>query len=96
MDVANIFALRSTDPRGLRRVDDPIGPGNDAAIVKLAKRADLMVVGWGTHGALNDRQTQVLELLKGVCTPMCLAVTKHGFPKHPLYLRADLEPIKFL
>ncbi len=95
MDVTNIFALRSTDPKGLKQVDDPVGPDNDNAIVKLATRADLMIVGWGTHGALNDRHTQVLDLLQSVCTPMCLAITKHGFPKHPLYLRADLDPIEF-
>ena len=95
MDVTNIFALRSTDPKGLKLVDDPNGPGNDAAIIKLAKRADLMIIGWGTHSALNDRHTQVLELLRPVCKPMCLAITKHGFPKHPLYLRADLEPFAF-
>ncbi len=45
MDVSNIFALRSTDPKGLKLVDDPIGDQNDAAIVRLAKRADLVVVG---------------------------------------------------
>ena len=95
MDVTNIFALRSTDPKGLKQVEDPIGPDNDDAIIKLAKRADLMIVGWGTHGALNDRHTQVLNLLQPICTPMCLAITKHGYPKHPLYLRADLEPIEF-
>ena len=95
MDVTNIFALRSTDPKGLKLVDDPNGPDNDAAIVKIAKRADLVIIGWGTHSALNDRHTQVLELLKPVCKPMCLAITKHGFPKHPLYLRADLEPFAF-
>tara|TARA_R110002072_G_scaffold42064_22_gene119294 strand:+ start:205910 stop:206419 length:510 start_codon:yes stop_codon:yes gene_type:complete len=96
MDVANIFALRSTDPKGLKLVDDPIGDQNNAAIVRLAKRADLVVVGWGTHGALGDRHQRVLELLRPVCDPMCLAVTKHGYPKHPLYLRADLEPMSYI
>ena len=95
MDVANIFALRSTDPKGLKLVDDPIGPDNDDAIVKLTKRADLVIVGWGTHATLNDRHAQVIELISSVCTPMCLGVTKHGFPKHPLYLKADLEPFGY-
>jgi hypothetical protein len=95
MDVANIFALRSTDPKGLKKIADPVGPDNDAAIVKLAKRADLVIIGWGTHAALNDRHHEVLDLLKPHCDPHCLAVTKHGFPKHPLYLRADLEPVPF-
>lgn len=95
MDVTNVFALRSTDPKGLREVADPIGPDNDAHIAKLAKNADLVVAGWGTHARLNDRHQQALELLRSVCEPMCLGVTKEGYPKHPLYLRADLEPVGF-
>jgi len=95
MDVCNIFALRSTDPKGLKQVDDPIGPGNDAAIVKLAKRADLVIVGWGTHAKLLDRHKQVLDLLRPICEPKCLGITQGGFPKHPLYLRKDIEPFAF-
>ena len=95
MDVVNIFGLRSTDPKGLKLVDDPIGVDNDRHIARLAKQADLVIAGWGTHGAMNDRHTEVLEVLESVCVPHCLAVTKHGFPKHPLYLKADLEPKVF-
>lgn len=95
MDVTNIFGLRSTDPKGLKLVDDPIGPDNDRHITRLAKSADLVIVGWGTHGAMNDRHSEVLEVLKSVCEPHCLAVTMHGFPKHPLYLKGDLEPVVF-
>lgn len=95
MDVVNVFALRSTDPKGLKLVDDPIGPENDAHITRLAKQADLVIAGWGTHGALMDRGQSAYELLGKVSQPKCLAVTKHGFPKHPLYLRADLKPIDF-
>lgn len=92
MDVVNIFALRSTDPKGLKQVEDPIGPDNDRHIARLAKQADLVVAGWGTHGALMGRGNAVLEVLGSVCDPHCLEVTKHGFPKHPLYLKGDLEP----
>lgn len=95
MDVVNIFALRSTDPKGLKEVEDPIGPDNDRHIARLAKQADLVIAGWGTHGALMDRGDRVLEVLRSVCVPHCLEVTKHGFPKHPLYLKGDLEPQVF-
>ena len=95
MDVTNVFALRSTDPKGLRAVDDPIGPDNDEHIVELAQSADLVVVGWGTHARLNDRHTHVIELLSDVSALTCLGVTKDGYPKHPLYLRKDLEPVGF-
>tara|TARA_R110000737_G_scaffold2923_13_gene9651 strand:+ start:164039 stop:164539 length:501 start_codon:yes stop_codon:yes gene_type:complete len=95
MDVVNIFALRSTDPKGLKLVDDPIGEENDRHIARLAKGADLVVAGWGTHGKLMGRGDAVRGLLTKVCIPHCLDVTMHGFPKHPLYLRGDLEPRVF-
>ncbi|MCA9303937.1 MAG: DUF1643 domain-containing protein [Phycisphaerales bacterium] len=95
MDVCNIFALRSTDPKGLKKTTDPVGPDNDKSIVKLAKRADLVIVGWGTHASLNNRHEEVIDLLTPHCEPHCLAITKHGYPKHPLYLRGDLEPALF-
>lgn len=95
MDVTNVFALRSTDPKGLRDVEDPIGPLNDEHILKLAQEADLVVVGWGTHAWLNHRHSRVMELLSDVCEMTCLGITKDGYPKHPLYLRKDLEPVRF-
>lgn len=95
MDVCNVFALRSTDPKGLRAVEDPVGADNDRHIRKLAGRADMVVVGWGTHARLMDRHQRVAELLRGVCEPRCLGLTKDGYPKHPLYLRKDLEPVAF-
>lgn len=95
MEVVNIFALRSTDPAGLRAHDDPIGPANDRAIRRAARRADLVVAGWGAHGEYLGRGGAVGELLAELCAPVCLGVTAAGHPKHPLYLRADLEPVAY-
>ena len=86
--MTNIFAYRSTDPKALYTLDDPVGPENDAYLRKAAGVADLRVVAWGTHGALNGRHETVLALLADY--PLtALGVTQEGFPKHPLYLRAN-------
>jgi hypothetical protein len=92
LEVTNVFALRSTDPTNLRKVDDPVGVGNDEAIVVAAKAADIVVVGWGVHGVYQERARRVAELLKlaGV-RPMALVVTKDGHPGHPLYVRGDAK-----
>lgn len=93
--IGNLFALRSTDPRNLRKVEDPIGPENDRHLVDLAFAADRIICAWGTDGGLMRRGEAVRRLLHGRFPgkPLhCLEATKFGEPKHPLYLRGDLEP----
>lgn len=93
LDVVNIFALRSTDPAGLRRVGDPVGPRNDAAIVRAVARASLVVAAWGNHGELLGRGRAVESILKRATPDPCglrhFGRTAAGEPRHPLYLRAD-------
>ncbi|GAB4384229.1 MAG: DUF1643 domain-containing protein [Phycisphaerales bacterium] len=92
LEVVNIFALRSTDPAALIRCDDPVGPGNDRAIVRAARRAEICVLGWGAHGQLLDRGRRVLELLRPYAEPLCLGLTAAGQPRHPLYLPRSARP----
>lgn len=92
--VTNIFAYRSTDPKALYTLDDPVGPENDAYLGQAAEQASLRVVAWGTHGALKDRHAAVLALLAAY--PLtALGITQEGFPKHPLYLRADVPYVSY-
>ena len=92
-EVTNVFALRSTDPAALRRSPDPVGPGNDDAIVAAATSADRVVCAWGIHGALHDRHDRVLALLdRAGVSAEALRLTRSGLPGHPLYLPADAVP----
>lgn len=93
LEVVNIFALRSTDPRGLRDVDDPIGPENDAAILECRCEVDMMIAAWGNHGEYMGRGLRVLEILRAAGPLHCLSLTGAGQPGHPLYLRADSTPM---
>jgi hypothetical protein len=81
--VCNLFAYRSTNPKALRIVDNPIGPENDAAIRQACQVADRVVVAWGVHGRIGGREDAVLPMLR---RPYCLGATLGGSPKHPLYL----------
>lgn len=92
LEVTNCFALRSTDPTGLREPGDPVGAGNDTAIVAAATAADVVVAAWGVHAALGGRGEQVRKLLVSSNVELrCLRLTKDGHPGHPLYVPADTE-----
>ena len=56
--VTNLFAICATDPAGLRRVADPIGPENDAAILEAARGAGLVLCGWGHHRGRTSKQVK--------------------------------------
>ena len=91
MWLLNIFALRSTDPGGLRPVSDPIGPENDYWIKTVAGHESLDVVcAWGVHGEYLNRGDEVRAMLADRGKPLSvLGLTKHGYPKHPLYLSSS-------
>lgn len=92
----NVFALRSTDPAGLRTVDDPVGSDNDTAIVRVATAADLVVAAWGVHATLGGREAAVVDLLAAAGVELhALRVTKQGHPGHPLYVPAAAEPVRW-
>jgi hypothetical protein len=91
--VTNVFAFRSTNPDKLKAVQDPVGPGNDAAIVRAAKEAALVVCAWGNHGSFSDRSFRVRALLGKSKIPLhCLRINANGEPAHPLYLPGRLKP----
>lgn len=90
----NLFALRSTDPKGLKAVDDPVGPENNDYLLAAAEWADEMIVAWGAGGAYKERAKAVIELLSHRRL-WCLGRTKYGFPRFPLYLAKDTQFEKF-
>lgn len=94
LEVVNLFAWRSPSPATLRRVADPVGPNNDAAIRRAASRAARIFAAWGNHGARNQRAADVMRIL-GPIPVFCLGVTRSGQPRHPLYCRADAPPVRF-
>ena len=91
--VLNIFAYRATDPRVMRAAADPVGPGNDAAILAALPWADRVICAWGTHGAHLDRGAQVAAMLRAAGAPLWhLGLSKAGHPKHPLYIGYEVQP----
>lgn len=88
--VANLYAFRATDPRGLHDAEDPVGPDNDEWIERLADEADRIIVAWGADvGPIRDRPERVAHQLGEV---EALGLTVSGQPRHPLFVRANAEP----
>ena len=93
--VVNLFAARSTDPKALPTMADPVGPDNDEWIRKHAREADMIVAAWGNRGAYLGRDRKVLEILASARDVFALRITGQGSPEHPLYVPQDVEPVVF-
>jgi len=91
--VTNVFAWRATDPGEMKAARDPVGKGNDAAILRAARASELVVCAWGNHGAYLERSTRVKQLLaKAGIALHVLRLNAGGEPAHPLYLPGSLRP----
>jgi hypothetical protein len=90
----NIFALRETDPKLMRAAADPEGPDNQDLILAGMDWADTVICAWGTHGSHRDQGPRIERLLRGRGKPLYhLGLSKHGHPKHPLYIAYSQQPI---
>jgi len=87
--MANLFAYRATQPSDMLAQDDPVGPENDAYLLRLTAEAGVVVAAWGTHGAYGGRNNAVRAMLPSL---HYLRLTKDGHPGHPLYLPSTLRP----
>lgn len=91
--MTNMLAYRSTDPKVLRGVSDPIGKDNDKWIRRMVKEAGVVMAAWGDHGVLHRRAETVTRMVPNIS---CLRLNKTGQPAHPLYLPLGLTPVPLL
>jgi hypothetical protein len=89
--MTNLFAFCSTNPSALKSHPLPVGDDNDKWLTQLSAQADVIVAAWGVHGIHRQRDQFVKNLLVGKLS--CLAISKHGHPRHPLYLKRALVPV---
>jgi len=88
--MANIFAFRATQPAVMKAAKDPVGPKNNEWLKALASDAGLIIAAWGNDGSYLMRSQEIRELLPNI---HCLKMNKSGEPAHPLYQKADLQPV---
>ncbi len=89
----NAFAYRSTDPRGLLAIDDPVGSDNTPAFLnEQLFRAGIRVAAWGSNARLQGRGDFLGRQLSWLD---CLRRNADGSPAHPLYLPKTLVAVPF-
>lgn len=94
MEVVNLFALRATNPRTLQSHPDPRGSDNDAFVHDAMIDRRLTVVAWGSHPLAAIEGIRWAEIARRSGAELrCLGTTKHGAPRHPLYVKAD-QPLR--
>lgn len=101
--VCNLYPWRATDPADLPRGPEVFGelPGghehNARAIAEALDGAARVVVAWGaTPGPWPSQAAVVAALIRAAGHDLhALGLTARGAPRHPLYVRGDVELIAF-
>lgn len=86
IEVVNLFALRSANPKALVEATDPFGPDNEYWLKKTLR--GVCIAAWGAHKQADMAVEHWRDLLRQA-DMRCLGMTAHGAPRHPLYLRSD-------
>lgn len=105
VEIANLYGLRSADPRVLKACADPVGADNDVHLRAVCGRLDV-VCAWGASGTgsgnpvkgpkLRERVAVVRAFLaESGSTSWTWGVTKGGHPRHPLYLPASSQLVRW-
>lgn len=89
--VVNLYALRSSDPKMLKTVADPLGPENDAWIAGTLSGSNMVVAAWGEL-ASEERVQEFLQLVPKGMPIHALKTISNDMPGHPLRLAAGLKP----
>lgn len=92
--VVNLYAFRTTRPVHLLEAADPVGPENEKAIRAWLsdERVSMVVAAWGAWWESRRHPTRIARPnVEGFARDagrelVCLGHTKHGSPRHPLYI----------
>nr|WP_175800887.1 DUF1643 domain-containing protein [Burkholderia anthina] len=98
--VVNLVPYRATDPDDmydwLATIEHQALWENTRRVLAAARRTDveLVVCAWGTpRPVLWDYARQLHKALRRYRRTHAIKINSTGTPAHPLYLRADLQPV---
>ena len=84
--VGNLYAYRAFRPVELWKTQRPKGPLNMICLEEMAREASQMICAWG------NRQGRPPRWIKDLGKLHYLELAKDETPKHPLYLKKNLQP----
>lgn len=98
--IGNVCAYRVTDKMRLLDVDDPVGPGNADALLRMAQESDMVVIAHGRlpGGLQRHADSAVARLRAAGISLYALRLTPDGVPMHPLargkaHIPEDCRPV---
>lgn len=98
--VVNLYAYRSRYPQGMLAVHDPKGPDNLKYITSITEKCEKVICAWGNASIVSrlEKLYPGYLPLKSISAMKLhyLALANDGTPKHPLYLKSTLKPIKYV
>lgn len=94
--LVNLHDWRATDPRELKRGQETRSD-QWARLFYETATAGPFVLAWGANAGEEGFQIARMIAAQNRLFPLlCLGTTKEGHPRHPLYVRADTEPVPWL
>jgi hypothetical protein len=76
--------------------DPEDGPMNERITIAAVHRCDVVIFAWGAH-PMAERKANFLRTMVSSYRPTayCFGKTKHGAPKHPLYIKTGTSLLAF-
>ena len=91
----NLFDQITSDPKKLEIPGTPQKYAsrfniNDVWLKIIADKCQRIIFAWGSFKEAKEKGRKVTKFLTGYA----LGINKDGSPKHPLYVKKDVEPVK--
>ena len=99
--IGNSAAYRCKDQSLLDTVQDPRGPLNDQHLAEMAGKSDFILLGYGKPKAARMQGAGLDAAMKLVAAGHghkmhALVLNGDGTPRHPLYVRNSVEPVRWV
>ena len=87
-NVGNLYTYRTAYPKELKTAGYPVGEENCSHLKDMSDKCEKIVCAWGNGQGTPER------ILNNFDNLHYIELAKDGTPKHPLYLKKELVPVK--